>query len=464
VRDDLPHLFLDLPIDIWDVVLGHCAPDPLAQDPDNLLAPGPSLASHFAAVYTIRQLSLVCRVWNQMVQKCLYGNIWITSARAAHGLAGVLRQSILPCNPDHIRQRGAYIRDIRVAASAFLRCNPADVLTIVDHAPDLRSFNDTLGLRRPRAGFGPVPARVDPGASPEAYTEHLADRTHLTTLAWTTYDDRPIEPALGPILRGRVGTQLTRLELSFLLSSDMPDAQPLVFAPEPGTGALVLPALRSLRVDVDTGALFTLAAWELPVLHALAVVARDYGCVAAGLAAFLGVHGERVKHLELAHATDEIALLSTKPGPEEDLDLAAAVPHLQTLVCDADAEWCWQDPDWIAPHVLLPSHDTLVRIAVRGIAPRVGDWSLSQQLDSLCLRAHFPMLQAVRDLSSAGRAFARAPADSREDIRKFWMKTLRNYRQAGVAFEDCDGVVIPVPDLSTLPGPYDPELHRSDSY
>jgi hypothetical protein len=395
-------------------------------------------------------------------------------------LAKVLLEADIFAYPSHARFRGPSIRHIYVSAPPLARCDPADVLAIIGYATELESFSDDLGLRRTRVGFGLSPTHVDPQTSPEAFAERLAMQGNtLTSLGWTTYDDGPFEPALLPILRGPVGQRLRYLELGVSSAFDASYAaalQPLTFAPDPEAGRIVLPSLSTLKVCIDAGALHTVADWSLPALESVAVIARDYSYASAGFASFLDAHGAQIRHLELGHSSAELSLVSARRlrrrrnmdgtlAAEEEVDLAAAVPSLKTLVCNADAEWRWQDPDWIAPHVLLPAHPTLERIAIRGIGSRTGFgdpgvdeddlplFPLAQQLDSLCLRQHFPSLRAIRDLSPAVRAYARHPETIPPRVCRFWVHVLRNGASSGgVQFEDCDGNVVPVPGFSGSDG------------
>jgi hypothetical protein len=415
----------------------------------------------------------VSKTWHQLAEPCLYHNIWLTSGRSAKALARLLLESDIF---SHAAHRALSIRHIHISTSPLNRCDPADIIAIVRYARYLRSCSDSTGMRRTRAGFGTSPPYVDPQTSPEAFAEWLGTLLWLQALAWTTYDDGPIETALTPILRGVVGQNLRFLELNVCSAFDAiynPDPDPLRFAPDPAAGVVCLPRLESVRACSDTGALHTLAGWDLPALHSVAIVASDYSYASTAFAGFLASHGDRILHLELGHSTAEVSLVTCRRPRlhtatingivviEEvpDIDLAELVPHLETLVCNADAEWRWQDPDWIAPHVLLPAHPTIQRIAIRGIDARICHrnpnadvdhlplFPLAQQLDTLCLKKHFPSLQAIQDLSPAVYDFKRNPGSIPDKVRRFWMKVLKSCESGEVRFEDCFQTHCPPPVL-----------------
>ncbi len=155
--------------------------------------------------------------------------------------------------------------------------------------------------------------------------------------------------------------------------------------------------------------------------------------------------GAKLLQLELGHSSGDIeeAWLTDPPrangpvDPQEGfrIPLDAWCPALNEFICSADAEWNWQTPDWIAPHVLLPSHSGVQLIGVRGMEKRLFNdldnalrrrpppalsfdsddyddidelprpaaddvyFALLQQYGSLLRKEAFPSLRFVRDLS-----------------------------------------------------------------
>lgn len=213
---------------------------------------------------------------------------------------------------------------------------------------------------------------------------------------------------------------------------------------------LVLPALRSLKVTLDNATFFVLSTWDMPLLTHLSVMSADFAYAGGGFRKFFESHGCKLFQLELGHSTGDIeeAWLTEAPGRWEGLDrktlssfnsttalqpppphtdpfsqipLDTWCPNLKQFICSADAEWNWQTPDWIAPHVLLPSHSGVELIGVRDMERRlVGDaeeWArrmrggegagddedpyfmLLEQFGSLLRPEAFPSLLAVRDMS-----------------------------------------------------------------
>lgn len=121
----------------------------------------------------------------------------------------------------------------------------------------------------------------------------------------------------------------------------------------------------------------------MPLLQNLSVISADFSYTGAGFAHFFGVHGEKIRQLELGHSSGAIeehyssssrSRLRGGSGDEdaeETVRLAEWCPNLDEFICSADAEWNWEAPDWIAPHVLLPSHPTLTFIGVRDLEKRL---------------------------------------------------------------------------------------------
>ncbi|EAU93679.2 hypothetical protein CC1G_12277 [Coprinopsis cinerea okayama7 len=176
---------------------------------------------------------------------------------------------------------------------------------------------------------------------------------------------------------------------------------------------LVLPALRSLKVTLDNATFHVLSTWEMPSLRNLSVVSADFSYAGEGFKNFFEVHGAKIQQLELGHSTGAIEEFWLTANPNGGFNgangnvnnanangtnaggggngnagangsantgwtfgstrvpLAEWCPNLSEFICSADAEWNWQNPDWIAPHVLLPAHPTLKFIGVRDMEKRI---------------------------------------------------------------------------------------------
>lgn len=190
---------------------------------------------------------------------------------------------------------------------------------------------------------------------------------------------------------------------------------------------IVLPVLSSLKATLDNATFFVLSSWCMPALRNLSVISADYRYGSEGFRKFFEVHGTKIEQLELGHSSGEVEEFwvterqQNHPVQQTPISLEAWCPNLKEFICSADAEWNWQSPDWIAPHILLPSHLGLEFIGVRGLEKRlVGDadecmrrrrfghhleadedpyFMLLQQFGSLLRAEAFPSLRHVRDLS-----------------------------------------------------------------
>ncbi|KAF8186714.1 hypothetical protein BJ912DRAFT_1042950 [Pholiota molesta] len=148
------------------------------------------------------------------------------------------------------------------------------------------------------------------------------------------------------------------------------------------TFALRLPALKTLKATLDNATFLVLSTWDMPQLTHLSIVAADFGYAAPGFRRFFEVHGAKLTQLELGHssgAIEEAWVTEPPPSPTfamqdadaQDITLEAWCPALTEFICSADAEWNWQRPDWIAPHVLLPAHAGVQFIGVRDMEKRL---------------------------------------------------------------------------------------------
>ncbi|KAF8155096.1 hypothetical protein BJ912DRAFT_460225 [Pholiota molesta] len=186
---------------------------------------------------------------------------------------------------------------------------------------------------------------------------------------------------------------LTELEAAYTSTSTTVHAPALASLPTtPGSGepilsvegfafALRLPALKTLKATLDNATFLVLSTWDMPQLTHLSIVAADFGYAAPGFRRFFEVHGAKLTQLELGHssgAIEEAWVTEPPPSPThaamqdaQDITLEAWCPALTEFICSADAEWNWQRPDWIAPHVLLPAHAGVQFIGVRDMEKRL---------------------------------------------------------------------------------------------
>ncbi|KAL1741368.1 hypothetical protein HDZ31DRAFT_45588 [Schizophyllum fasciatum] len=344
--------------------------------------------------------------------------------------------------------------------SVFDRIDARDVRTILLHAPNLEVYEDHAGVRY---------SLFDAGGqcTPEAVLDILASR-QLTRLAWTTYaHPMPLAPALV-----RMSTTLRWLELQCLENEDADEFGALdeygipqhdVSAMNGGmeADAVCLAELQTLKLTLSNPTLKLLAAWRLPKLRNLSILASDFAYAGQGFGAFFESHGTRIRQLELGHSSAIIeeywlsrGLEAGAPGGilrgREGL-LAGWCPNLKEFICSADAEWNWHDPDRIRPHTLLKAHPTLLFIGVRDIEKRLRDdlelaherrrgrrgpqgvevhsyaeqvgndgeevfFRLLEQMQSLLRKGDFPALKFVRDMGCAMFSPPSAPHIPEEDL------------------------------------------------
>jgi len=352
---------------------------------------------------------------------------------------------------------GLYIRRLHMETKVLERCAAEDIRTILDYAPNLVMYSDHHSVRRHRYDETP-----DPRCSPQQMFETLAHpKNQLKRLSWTNYDeDSPFPFHISPVLQ-RTSSSLEYLELSssnFDLSPNEDlDALPSM--------VVTLPALRSLKVTLDNVTFAVLSTWDMPLLANLSVVSSDFSYAGLGFARFFAAHGDRLRQLELGHSSSLIEehYLPTTSTPRLSIPLAQWCPNLVEFICSADADWNWQTPDWIAPHVLLPAHPHLRLIGIRDIdrrlrfdadGPLATDthndapfFPLVEQLSSLLRGAEaFPKLQFVRDLSRESHGMRSAvPVEGR--VLKFWGRVLERCREREVWLEDWTGVNVTQRDL-----------------
>ncbi|CCM03038.1 uncharacterized protein FIBRA_05155 [Fibroporia radiculosa] len=453
-----------IPPEIWGIIIQHACVfdhDPLdtSQDP-SFLQSKPTLPTTYRAEMNIKlALSLVSKQWNSLTRPFLYEFIWIGRAMHAKLLSRTLLMEFVNCSGSS----GKYLRRLHIETPALERCSPADLRTILDYAPHLFIFADQRSVQRSL-----IDAVSDPKCGPEEILQLVA-HPKVRRLSWTRYDDAPFQLVMAP-LENNIATHLEYLELfSWLPQCDALFAEPL----GRGDGASIemnvqLPSLRALKIALDDDALAVLASWRMPSLTHVSVLSGDFNCPGAGFARFFRAHGGRLRQLELGHSPTRASELYLTPPPQYTRipptppPLATWCPNLREFICSADAEWHWhwQAPDWIAPHVLLPSHPTVELIAIRDIDIRLRDdphvfeggetaggayFLLCEQMSVLLRRDAFPNLRFVRDVSAESHLMRTIrPA---ERVTQFWTTVLRRCQERGIWMEDYHGVNIALRNL-----------------
>ena len=174
---------------------------------------------------------------------------------------------------------------------------------------------------------------------------------------------------------------------------------------------VTLPRLHSLKLSLDNTTFGVLSSWDMPLLKNVLVVSSDFSYTGEGFSLFFKQHGSKVSQLELGHSSSTIEEhYLTNTRQVIPIPLADWCPNLREFICSADAKWHWESPDWIAPHVLLPSHPTLQLIVIHDIHTRLLNPDFSDDLDTLFFllieqvyfllrKDTFPNLQFIWDLS-----------------------------------------------------------------
>ncbi|KAF9524172.1 hypothetical protein CPB83DRAFT_910133 [Crepidotus variabilis] len=370
---------------------------------------------------------------------------------------------------------GRFIRHLRIETPALDKCSPHDLLLILQHCPLLSIFEDCRSIRRPMHPLIVSSSEVVPFGSGDTLTTDALSQAILSRplkrMTWTNYahDSQDFErgvrlysDVVGPLLdkvghglevlevvncaeglgmgargdrsswnigKGSFG-MLTNLEYSVTTTTS---SQSSSLLPPPN---LILPSLTSLKATLDNATFTVLSTWSMPVLRNLSVISADFGYGAEGFKEFFEIHGSKIEQLEFGHSSGEVEEFWVterhQTGQQQErfrIPLDAWCPNLREFICSADAEWNWQSPDWIAPHVLLPAHAGLEFIGVKGMERRlVGDleeslrrrreryyaqdaednmdededdpyFMLLQQFGSLLRLEAFPSLRYVRDMS-----------------------------------------------------------------
>ncbi|KAF5347589.1 hypothetical protein D9756_010709 [Leucocoprinus leucothites] len=384
------------------------------------------LTAYRLSLKTRAVLSRVCRGWHGIAQELLYEFVWVSRARQAKALAATVVSN---------KELGTTIRRLHIETPTLERCDPADLRTIIDNSPRLAAYSDYRSIRR------------QPHSSPDHLLSSLArPGNKLKRLSWTNYDYDTRDQSgcisfflrLSPAL-GMAASDLDYLELSLcatdLVSPTFPSIFPNSAVVSSGASIPVhLPALRTLKLTLDNITFSVLSQWDMPSLRNISVLSTDFSYTGDGFAKFFQVHGHNIVQLELGHSTGAIEehYLTTPQHthhlPNPSLNLADWCPNLREFICSADAEWNWQSPDWIAPHILLPAHPSVELIGIRDLNKRLLDdldlyltrhssgsfsssilppssnhrgpfFRLAEQLGSLLRSDNFPKLRVIRDMS-----------------------------------------------------------------
>lgn len=387
-----------------------------------------------------------------MAREFLYQFVWICRSRQAQALADTL---VLRDSADG---DGRHIRRVLIETPPMERCSPSDVRIILDAATNLTVYSDYRSVRRAR--------RLDPCETECSSEELLSALAHpsrnLRWLSWTNYDsDISFSLHMSPKLEMTIA-QLEYLELTVcspyfpsIFSDILSVHQKTSSHEDNGHHPITLPSLRSLKVTLDNATFAMLAKWALPQLTNLSVVSADFSYAGGtGFSDFFQVHGPKLTQLELGHSSSMIEEhYLTAPPNRPTIPLHEYCPNLREFICSADAEWNWMNPDWISPHILLPSHPSLELIGIKDIDKRLIDdaevfasptseqgsqfFLLSTQLASLLNKEAFPSLRYIRDLSYGSDVMRR-----RGFVGKFWEGILGRCKERGVWLEDCAGVNI----------------------
>ena len=222
---------------------------------------------------------------------------------------------------------------------------------------------------------------------------------------------------------------------------------------------LTLASLLALKVCLHDATLAVLSTWNLPVIKNVSIVAANFSYAGDGFSNFFCRHGKKLNQIELARSSsiieDHYLTIPVDPPTAtlRNIHLATWCPNLREFICSADAEWNWQNPEWIAPHDLLLSHPNLQFIGIRDLDKRIYDkinhtdpfCRLLSQIESFLLRDSFPKLLFVRDMSFESNVM-RMEAHS-DSVINFWSQVVQFCKDRGVWLEDFTGLNITQKDI-----------------
>ncbi|KAF7974445.1 hypothetical protein HWV62_12182 [Athelia sp. TMB] len=439
-----------LPTELWHLVLREATPllpDPLYKPIQHtfLVDSGASSApckwdDYAASMREKLNLASVSTVWHELMQPLLFEFIWIRSAKQGKALAKLLLEQSCGMTKG---SAGRFIRRLHIETRALSRCAVEDIKSILDCAPNLINFTDQRSVCRDPLQYECPAARYTPRQVFGALA-HVGSL--LQRLVWTNYDQDDIFPLYALPNLHYLGNSLEYLELS---SANF-DVSPNQAITSLKTLPISLPRLQSLKVILDNVTFAMMAPWDMPKLRNLYVMSSDFMYAGDGFAKFFDAHGAQIFELELGHPSAVVEEHLVYPGVREPIPLAKWLPNLEHFICSANAEWNWRTPDYISPHVLLPTHPNVQLIGIRHLDIRLIEdrgrseyFRLREQISSLFRPTAFPSLQFIRDLSpksmkmrSGGGLSGKAPD---KQVLAFWGTVLGMGRERAVWFEAWDG-------------------------
>ncbi|KAF8915548.1 hypothetical protein CPB85DRAFT_412519 [Mucidula mucida] len=437
-RNGIPLLSGDaprLPSELWILIIRYATlsnPDPLdTTHTVSFLDPPHSMQLRLAAYHaSMRQKTTVClvnRQWHAWALEFMYEYVWVS--RAGH--AALLAETL------SARPYGRWLRRLHVETTTVLdKCNPTHLRIILDKAPSLAIYSDHRSIR---LTVFSVNTPLEDTCTPDDLFQSLPN--NLRRLSWTSYEASPT-PSM-PFFS--VLENLMFLELNFHASSPSRSFAPPAIVVQP----LNLPHLQTLKTSLCSNTFSLLATWNLPALRNLSLLSPDFSYSSPAFTNFFEAHGKNIVQLELGHSSSSILEehYLTPSAPNVRPNLAKLLPNLSEFICSANAEWNWESPDWIAPHVLLPAHPTLKLIGIRDIVR--GDFVLLEQMRSLLRREAFPSLRYVRDMGR-GLHSVRREKETDLDTVHFWHQVWSRCRGRGVYLEDWEGVNVTASDWRRL--------------
>ncbi|KAK7689299.1 hypothetical protein QCA50_007090 [Cerrena zonata] len=278
----------------------------------------------------------------------------------------------------------------------------------------------------------------------------------MRRLSWTSYDNVPFHIRMGP-LPIILSAQLEYVELSSWISNvhkELTDPSHQLVKRELQM-PVCLPSLCALKASLGNTTFAILARWNMPQLQNLSVLSSDFSYTGFGFVSFLEAHGAKIRQLELGHCSTNVAesyLIAPQHASQNQssMCLAKRLPNLHQFICSADVEWHWQSPDWVAPHILLPTHPTVEFIGIRDLHVRlrndhdyaVGEpfFPLYTQMCDLLNVDLFPSLRSIRNLSEESHKIRMEKPNPR--VTRFWMNVLERYKDRRVWVVDYTGVNI----------------------
>ena len=169
------------------------------------------------------------------MREFLYEFIWISRGAQAKALAFTLAfedSRGLPVSS------GWYLRRLHIETSVLDPCAPIDIRDILDHASNLVVYTDRHSVKQ--NAFAPD----DPRCTRETIFSLLAQSSKdLRRVAWKNDDEMPLHFQMRALFNRP--SAIEYLEIT----SGSPD--PTAYDKTPDFPAIELPALRSLKVEVD---------------------------------------------------------------------------------------------------------------------------------------------------------------------------------------------------------------------